>query len=59
MVCKPLLLIILETFQRHNVEKMDVDWISLFSLTVCSGEGKQQCYKYDFIILLPLGGLCV
>lgn len=57
-VCKPLLLIIQrETLQRHNVEKMSLDWISLFSTAASNGEGKQQYYKCDFIVLLLLGGL--
>ena len=45
-----------ETFQMHNVEKMGLDWISLFTLAASSEEGKQQYYKCGFIVLLLLGG---
>lgn len=45
-----------ETFQRYNVEKMGLDWISLFSLAASRGEGKQQDYRCDVIVLLLLGG---
>lgn len=45
-----------ETFQRRNVEKMGLDWMSSSSLAAKSGEGKQQHYKCDFIDLLLLGG---
>lgn len=45
-----------EMFQRHNVEKMGLDWISLFSLAASSGEGKQQYYRCDITVLLLLDG---